>query len=315
MEKGKILITPRSLSLNGHPAFEKLKSLGYELVFCQPGKSPTEEELLEIVPQCVGWIAGVEPVSERVITSALSLKAISRNGTGVDNLPLDTIEKQGIAVCRAEGANARGVAELAIAMMLSGLRHIPETAEGLKQGQWTRALGHEIQGRVVGVIGMGAIGRQVAQMSLGLGTQVIAYDPILQGQLVLNDDFKFCEVDNLLRQSDIITFHCPAPLDGKPIIGAENVHQLKDGVVIINTARASLVDHDVIYDGLCSGKISVYAVDVYDTEPPANHPLWQHERCIATSHIGGYTQESVDKATHAAVDNLIQVLGSVDLSR
>lgn len=308
MHKGKILVTPRSLSLNGHPAFESLKKLGYEMVFCQPGKSPTEEELLTVIPECVGWIAGVEPVSEKVITSAKQLKVISRNGTGVDNLPLVSIEKAGIEVCRAEGANARGVAELAIAMMLSGLRHIPETAEGLKSGQWTRALGQEIQGKFVGVIGMGAIGRQVAQMALGLGTQVIAFDPILKGQLVLNDDFKFTEVSQLLKLADIITFHCPARLDGKPIISANTLESMKDGVVIINTARASLVDHDVIYDGLCSGKVSVYAVDVYDTEPPASHPLWQHERCIATSHIGGYTQESVDKATIAAVSNLLSVL-------
>lgn len=112
MNKGKILVTPRSLSLNGHPAFESLKKLGYEMVFCQPGKSPTEEELLVVIPECVGWIAGVEPVSEKVIGSAKQLKVISRNGTGVDNLPLASIEKAGIEVCRAEGANARGVAEL-----------------------------------------------------------------------------------------------------------------------------------------------------------------------------------------------------------
>ncbi|MBD1556340.1 phosphoglycerate dehydrogenase [Vibrio sp. S9_S30] len=308
MKKGKILVTPRSLSLHGHPVFESLTHLGYEMVFCQPGKSPTEEELLAIVPECVGWIAGVEPVSERVISSAKQLKVISRNGTGVDNLPLACIEQAGIVVCRAEGANARGVAELAIAMMLAGLRHIPETAEGLKLGLWPRALGQEIQGKRVGVIGMGAIGRQVAQMALGLGTQVLAFDPILKGQLVLNDDFQFTEVSRLLAQADIVTFHCPAPLDGRPIICATTLESMKDGVVIINTARASLVDHDVIYKGLCSGKISVYAVDVYDTEPPASHPLWQHERCIATSHIGGFTQESVNKATLAAVSNLLSIL-------
>ena len=114
----KILITPRALSRDGHPALGLLQEAGYEVVFCTPGQTPSEEELLQLVPQCVGWLAGVEPVSERVVAAASGLRAISRNGTGVDNLPLVALQARGIEVLRAEGANARGVAELAIALLL-----------------------------------------------------------------------------------------------------------------------------------------------------------------------------------------------------
>ncbi|WP_434360994.1 phosphoglycerate dehydrogenase [Parasalinivibrio latis] len=308
MGKGKILVTPRSLSRDGHPYFSNLTDLGYEVVYCEPGIMPDEPTLLELVPGCVGWLAGVEPVSARVLDAADSLKVISRNGTGIDNLPLNTLAQKGIALKKAEGANARGVAELAIAMMLAGLRHIPETATGVKRGEWPRVIGREIQGKTVGVIGMGAIGSQVAQMVMGLGARVRAYDPLLNGRMILGEQLTFVSQSELLSTSDIITFHCPSPQDGKPVLDSARIDTLKDGVVVINTARAALVDHNVVYNGLLNNKIALYGADVFPTEPPKPHPLWQHSRCIATSHIGGFTRESVDKATISAVDQLLDVL-------
>lgn len=308
MNKGKILITPRSLSRSGHPYFTQLTDRGYEVVYCEPGVMPDEAALLKLVPDCVGWLAGVEPVSPHVLDQAPMLKVISRNGTGVDNLPLQHMEEKGIVLKKAEGANARGVAELTIAMMLAGLRHIPETATGVKQGGWPRVIGHEIQGKTVGVIGMGAIGSQVAQMVIGLGANVKAYDPLLKGRMILGDQFTFVSQPELLSTSDIITFHCPAPQDGQPVLDKNSIALLKDGVVVINTARAALVDHDAMFAGLIDDKIALYGADVFPVEPPEPHPLWQHARCIATSHIGGFTRESVDKATMSAVDQMLDVL-------
>ncbi len=308
MSKGKILITPRSLSRDGHPYFSNLTERGYEVVYCEPGIIPDEATLTELVPGCVGWLAGVEPVSASVLEAADSLKVISRNGTGIDNLPMETLVQKGIALKKAEGANARGVAELAIAMMLAGLRHIPETAAGVKKGDWPRVIGREIQGKTVGVIGMGAIGSQVAQMVTGLGARVKAYDPLLKGRMILGDHLTFVSQPELLSTSDIITFHCPAPQNGKAVLDSKSIETLKDGVVVINTARAALVDHNAVYNGLLNNKIALYGADVFPTEPPKPHPLWQHSRCIATSHIGGFTRESVDKATVSAVDQLLEVL-------
>ena len=160
----RILVTPRSLTQDPPRELSILTEAGHELVFSTPGKLPGEEELIELLPGCTGWLAGIEPVSPRVIAAADTLKAVSRNGTGVDNLPLADLERKGVRVLRAEGANATGVAELAVALMLAVLRGIPAADHGIKAGGWPRQRGKEMRGRVVGVVGCGAVGRQVALM-------------------------------------------------------------------------------------------------------------------------------------------------------
>ena len=121
----RVLITPRSLTAKREPVLGLLEAAGFELIFANPGRTPSEEQLLELLPGCVGWIAGVEPISERVLRAATKLRVISRNGTGTDNIPLGVAKELGILIERAEGANARGVAELSIALMFAALRNIP----------------------------------------------------------------------------------------------------------------------------------------------------------------------------------------------
>jgi len=175
----RILITPRSLTQNPDPALQLLVDDGYELVFSRSGEMPDEAALLELLPGCVGWLAGVEPVSPRVLEAAPGLRAISRNGTGSDNLPIETADRLGIQVLRASGANARGVAELALGLILASLRHVPEQSAALKAGSWQRRPGIEIEDRTLGLIGCGAVGRLVARFGLALDARVRVFDPIL----------------------------------------------------------------------------------------------------------------------------------------
>lgn len=179
----RILITPRSLTQHHSPDLQALENAGYELVYVRPGITPTEEELLELVPDCVGWLAGVEPVSERVLRAATNLKVISRNGTGVDNIPLKLAQELRIKVLRVEAANARGVAELAICLALAALRHLPALHCALKQGKWKLIRGSEIRGRLFGLVGCGAVGKIVARLALGLDARVAAFDVCLSGSL------------------------------------------------------------------------------------------------------------------------------------
>jgi D-3-phosphoglycerate dehydrogenase len=153
---------------------ELLEASGFELIFASPGLIPTEEQLLHLLPDCVGWIAGVEPISERVPRAATKLRVISRNGTGTDNIPLGLAKELGIRVERADGANARGVAELSIALIFAALRNIPELNHALKHDRWQRRIGIEIFDRLVVLIGCGAVGRLVIQMALGLGARTAA---------------------------------------------------------------------------------------------------------------------------------------------
>jgi D-3-phosphoglycerate dehydrogenase / 2-oxoglutarate reductase len=302
----RILITPRSLTLARSIDLAPLEKAGYELVFAPAGKTPSEKDLLGLVPGCVGWLAGVEPISERVLQTATDLKVISRNGTGVDNVPVDVAERLGIEVVRAEGANARGVAELTICLALSSLRHLPALHLGLKQGRWSLIRGREIKGRTLGLIGCGAIGRIVTGLAIGIDARVAAFDPYADDSFRPGENFAWATFEELLARADIISLHCPPPLDGRPVIGREALNLMKEGSCLINTARASLVDEVAIIEALDAGKLSVYATDVFPTEPPdPGSPLLKHDRVIVSPHIAALTDESVQRATQKAVENLL----------
>lgn len=304
----RILVTPRSLTAEPHPDVERLKESGFDIIYSPAGAMPTEDELLALVPGCVGWLAGVEPVTPRIIEAASDLKVISRNGVGVDNLPVDMLSKKGVKVMIAEGANSLGVAELTIGLIFSALRMIPHADAGIKAGQWPRLRGMEIRGRTVGIIGCGAIGREVARMIVALGAKVVAYDPVRPNLDLPGESFSYASVDTIVETADVLSLHCPLPKDGSALLGRDRIFAAKPGQVLINTARARLIDEDALIDALDAGQIGYYATDVFEPEPPVSLRLAGHARVIATSHIGGFTAESVDRATRIAADNLLTAL-------
>ena len=301
----KILITPRSLTKDRHPDLNRLASAGYELVFSSPGKQPTEEELLSLLPQCAGYLAGVEPVSAKVLEAARLLRVISRNGTGIDNIDLAAAQRQCIRICRAEGANARGVAELAVGLMLALARSIPFSDHHLKAGDWQRRKGMELQGKTLGVVGCGRIGRLVASMGLGLGMDVVGYDVVPDPSFQPSDRFRFASLDEVLHHAHVITLHCPALPGGRPLIDAAALAKMPRGVLLVNTARYDLVDASALTAALQSGQVAGAAIDVFDREPPVGNSLVAHDRVIATPHIGSFTEESVDRSVEVAVTNLL----------
>ena len=311
----RILITPRSLTRNPDPALEALVEDGYQLVFSSAGKTPDEAALLDLLPGCVGWLAGVEPVSSRVLESASDLRVISRNGTGTDNLPLDVAGRLGIQVLRAAGANARGVAELAIGLMLASLRHVPEQSAALKAGNWERRPGLEIEGRTLGLIGCGAVGRLVARFALALDARVRVFDPFPDAGFMPEGEFAWASLEQVLEEADLLSLHCPLPADGRALLDQSVIGRMRQGCHVVNTARAALVDEDAMLAALETGHVRVYATDVFAAEPPAPSRLLAHPRVIATPHIGGLTAESVHRATVAAVDNLREALRNQPTTR
>ena len=305
---GRILITPRSLSKGGHPGLQPLVDAGFELVFPTPGATPGEAELVTAIKGCDGWLAGVEPVSEAVIAAADRLRVISRNGTGVDNLPMAVVEARQIAVKRAEGTNARGVAELTLTLTLAALRDLVPTHNGIVAGSWPRRIGRELLGAEVAVIGLGAIGAAFSDFALALGAHVRGVDPVAPADRVVHPAFHRCDRAEALDGAEIVSLHAPMPGDGKPLLGPAEIASVARGAVVVNTARAGLVDEAAMLAALDSGQVGAYATDVFETEPPAPSALLAHPRVILTSHIGGFTVESVDRTTKRAVDNLLDVL-------
>ncbi|MGA2381273.1 MAG: phosphoglycerate dehydrogenase [Spirochaetia bacterium] len=304
----KILVTPRSLTKGGDPSLDLLKKAGHQLVFCTPGKAPDEQELLGLVPGCAGWLAGVEKITDAVLARADCLKAISRNGTGVDSIDLAACERRGISVLRAEGANARGVAELTIALMLSLLRSVSFGDARMKAGGWERRQGTELEGRTLGVVGTGRIGKLVTRFALGMDMRVRGFDAFPDARYAPSPDFRYVTFDELLGSSDIVTLHCPHTPGEKPLIDGSALGRMKKGAALVNTARGGLVDGAALLAALQDGRLAGYGVDAYEKEPPDPTPLLVHDRVIATPHVGAFTAESVSRATRVAVENLLGAL-------
>jgi D-3-phosphoglycerate dehydrogenase len=305
--RGRILVTPRSLTsaeLARVPELAPLRAAGYELRAAPAGQLPTEEQLLSLVPGCVGWLAGVEPITARVIGAATDLRVISRNGAGVDSVDLDAARRSDVRVVRAAGANARGVAELTLALSLAALRHVVRSHAALRAGAWRRWAGRELADLTIGVVGLGAVGRSTAALFHALGASVVGHDP-LAGEV---DGVRRLSLYELVSASEIVTLHCPPAPDGTPIVDRALLKRARPGTVLVNTARSALVDGDAVLDALESGILDAYAVDAFDSEPPEPTPLLQHERVITTPHIGGYTDASVRRATAQAVTNLLREL-------
>jgi D-3-phosphoglycerate dehydrogenase / 2-oxoglutarate reductase len=305
---GQILVTPRSVTTAGHPSLARLADAGHTIVFGPPGRHPTEEELVELLPPCIGYLAGVERITLRVLEAATDLRAISRNGAGVDNIDLAAARARGIAVSRAEGANARGVAELTIAFLLALARRLPFSDASLKNGKWERAGGIELEGKTLGLIGCGRVGRLAAEMALGMGMQVLAFDPKPDASFHPSPRFRFAEISEVLSLADFLSFHCPPAPGGGPLLNAETLRKTKRGVFVVNTARFDLFDADALLKALDDGHVAGVAIDVFDHEPPDDFSLVKHPRVIATPHIGGFTQESIDRAMNDSVDNLLRAL-------
>lgn len=295
-----ILITPRSLTTNqAHPELQRLRVAGHDLVFSEPGRLPTADELLALVGPCVGWLAGVEMIDRRILESAPGLVVIARLGVGLDSIDLPAAEGLGVEVVPAIGSNAQGVAELAVLMALSSRRPISLKHPISDSRAWDRSQGSELSGRIAAVIGYGAVGRRVARLFNAFGMDVRVVDPVAD----VEPEFPTFSLDKAIADADVVSLHCP-PRDN-PLLGSNELRSMAPAATVINTARGRLVDLNAMLAALESGQVATYACDAYATEPPDPHPLWSHAGVMATPHLGGFTAESGQRAAAMAVDAIL----------
>jgi len=231
------------------------------------------------------------------------LKLIIRGGVGLDNIDVDYAKAAGITVKNTPRASSNSVAELALAHMLSCARFISVAGHTMREDKWEKKAygkGIEIEGKTLGVIGYGRIGQMLGKKAQALGMTVLAYD-IYHAEGVECGTMHYVEMDELLAKSDFISLHTPA-IDGKPLINADTIAKMKDGVVFINTSRGNNVDEAALLDGLNSGKIRSAGLDVYADEPATNHALYSHPMVSCTPHIGAATKEAQKRIGAEIVD-------------
>ena len=232
------------------------------------------------------------------------LKLIIRGGVGVDNIDVQYAEEAGIAVRNTPKASSQSVAELAMAHMFACSRYVSIAGHSMRQGQWEKKAygkGVELFGKTLGIIGFGRIGQKLCAMAKAMGMNVIAFDifhvPGIEAQMGM----EYVEMDELFARADFISLHTPA-IDGKPLICAENIAKMKDGVIFVNTSRGNNVDEAALLDALNSGKIRGAGLDVFADEPSANEALYSHPNVSCTPHIGAATVEAQKRIGEEIVD-------------
>ena len=309
----KILITATSFRAdNPGPALERLQAFaaasGGELVFNPLGKPLSEDELVPLLRDCDGYIAGLDFVTRKVIDSCEKLKVISRYGAGVDRVDLKAAAERNITVCNTPGANAQAVADLALALALAVARKLPLLDRKTREGQWVRSTGIELYGKTMGILGLGAVGRGVAKRAQGFSMKVLAYDPYIDARYAAENGIAVPDFDSLVESADVTSLHLPLNDKTRHIISGEVMGRMKKGAILINTARGGLIDEDAAFRLLKGGHLGGLGIDTYEEEPPGNSPLFTLDNVVLTPHTAAHTTEATATMAAMAVQNLIDVL-------
>jgi D-3-phosphoglycerate dehydrogenase len=277
------------------------------------------QELLDAVAQTDALMTrSGTAVTPELVNAGTRLRIVGRAGVGLDNVDVDACTARGILVINAPTANIMSATEHTMAMLLALCRNIPEAHASVKRGEWTRSkfMGIELNGKTLGVIGLGRIGSRVTTRARAFGMRVIAYDPYITDAAYEKVGAEKATLDQLLAQADVITVHTPSTEETRGLIGAAQLAKMKQGVVVLNIARGGIYDESALADALNSGKVAGAAVDVYIDEPPAHdHPLIKARNIILSPHIGANTIEAQDRVAVQTAEMVIEALrGSIFVS-
>lgn len=277
-----------------------------------PGKM-SREDTLAVIGRAHGMIlrSGTTADAE-LLAKAPNLKVIVRAGVGVDNVDLDECTRRGIVVMNAPDGNTIATAEHAFGLMLALARHIPQADASMRAGQWDRKtfMGTQLYGKTLGIIGFGRVGRAMAQRAQAFGMTEVAYDPFVPEHLALHLGIPLVpSLDDIFARADIITLHAVVTDETREVINAANIAKMKDGVLLVNAARGSLINDADLAAALQSGKVAGAALDVYASEPPAaDNPLLHLPNVICTPHLGASAFEAQEAVAVQAVDQLANYL-------
>lgn len=257
-------------------------------------------------------VSGRLPIDEGVLTAAKHLKMIQRTGVGTEMLDVDAIKTHGIPVYVNAGVNAQSVAEHTLTLMLAALKRLPQINAQTHNGVWKKqqvgVTTHEVKGKTVGLVGMGNIGRLVAAMLKPFGAKVFYTDVFRQNEEVENDlAITYCErFEAMLPHCDILSFHCPLTMENTEMLNKETLAKIKQGAIVVNTARGKLINPDDLYDALKSGRLSAAALDTHYEEPlKEGYKLAELDNVILTPHIGGLSYEAFYQMMKDAIKNIV----------
>ena len=305
----KILVSPTSMQEGKNcKALDQLKKFTTDIIYNPYGRPLTEDELIPLLEDCDGFIAGLDEVTEKVISRCKKLKVISRYGAGVDRVDLAAAKAMQIAVTNTPGVNAVAVAELAFAMILNLARRISFLNEKTKAGEWVRSTGTELKGKTIGILGLGAIGKNLATYAQGLSMKVMAYDPYIDVEYAKENSITVATFDEVIETADIISLHLPLTPTTRNLIDKATISRMKQGALLINTSRGGIINEEAAYEALVANRLGGLGLDAFEVEPPTGSPLFNLDNVIVTPHTGAHTKEAIDNMADLSVENLINVL-------
>jgi phosphoglycerate dehydrogenase-like enzyme len=270
--------------------------------FNDDGLSLRGESLVTFLRGCELAITGLEPIDDALLDQLPDLRVISKVGVGTDMIDLDALERHGVRLALTPGTNARSVAELVVAFAVSALRQVQQSGRELRDGEWRQAKGRLLSDRTVGLVGFGAVGREVAELLRAFRCPVLAYDTAPPE--TVPEHVRLTGLAELLAGSEIVSLHVPLTTETRNLIDEAAIALLPEGAVLINTARGGLVDEAALYHALVGGRLAAACLDVFAVEPPVGGSLLELPNVLATPHIGGSTEEAILAMGRAAIAGL-----------
>lgn len=305
----RVLVTPRSFGRHDPQLKTELEAMVGRVIYNPFGRSLSSAEVGELLPGCDGYIAGLDTIDRAALEPADQLRVIARYGVGVDRVDLEAAREKGIVVTNTPGANAASVAELAIGLMLSLARMIPVANQETKAGQQPRIQGVSLEGKIVGLMGLGAIGKRVASRLQGFDCAILAYDPLVDAAEAQAVGAVLCPQEEVVARSDFLSLHVPLLPETRGMVDASFLDRMKPGAFLINTARGEVIDEAALLAALQSGHLRGAALDVFAQEPPdRENPLLALPQVVATPHMGAHTDGATNAMGWAALRDCLAVL-------
>jgi phosphoglycerate dehydrogenase-like enzyme len=280
-----------------------------EVVYNPTGKPLSSQQLQALLPGIDGYIAGLDEIDSQALAAADRLQVISRYGVGVDNVDLISARARGIIVTNTPGANTVSVAELALGLMLAVMRRIPAAVDATRRGEWPRLSGITLEGKTVGLLGFGAIGRELAVRLAGFNCRVLAHDPVPDAAFAAKHAVTLVTRDELLADADILSLHLPLLPETRGLVDADVLARLKPGAFLINTARGEILDEAAVLEALRSGRLAGAALDTFSEEPPSpTNPLLALAQVLVTPHMGAHADSAINAMGWLSTRDCLAVL-------
>ena len=309
LKECRLLVTPTSYGKNDPRLKTQLEEQVGEVIYNPTGKPLTSAELAQLLPGIDGYIAGLDGIDAQALQAADRLKVIARYGVGVDKVDLVAAREKGIVVTNTPGANSVSVAELALGLMLALARQIPEAVDAVHQGKWPRYSGLSLEGKTIGILGLGAIGKQLARRLAGFDCRILAYDPFADAAFAKNNHVELVTLDEVVKEADFITLHLPLLPGTRGMVNDAFLNRMKKGAFLINTSRGEVLDEEALLRALQSGHLKGAGLDAFAVEPPdPKNPLLALPQVIATPHLGAQTDGATSNMGWFAMRDCLAVL-------